>query len=111
MSEKANAKSKSVHLPPKSKINGYRDGSSYATCFDLLFHLRKHPINKREFIERYAKLVRKDFKRASYDASVVLSPAPLEGGGYTCHRSARKAVEKHYYIVRKLNGQIQMECK
>ena len=92
--------------PPRSPYNGYRAGSNYALCFDLLYQIgRKKPVSRKVLLEKYAQLSGKDLKRAGYDLAVILSVQ--KDGRF--HKSADSASKKFpHYVGRSGDGMVQL---
>lgn len=71
----------------RSDKNPFREHSSYATAWDILF---AHPagLPRQKLVELLAKATGKSVKRAGYDVSVVVSPASASPTSIR-HRSCR----------------------
>ena len=86
--------------PPRVEGNVFRQGSSYATGYDIL---KAHPegLPRKEFVQLLAKATGKSEKRAGVDAAVILSARDSATGPR--HRSCREG----YWIV-KTNDHYQL---
>lgn len=92
---------------PHDSRNPFRDGSSYAACFDIL---AAHPtgLSKAKLIELLAKASTEgDLKRAGFNAQVLLSAGGNEPGlsknDGPRHRSCRAG-----FWVKRTNGHVQL---
>ena len=114
VSERLKANKSRAEAPPKKKSvknlgkyprhakNPFREGSGYATAFDIFASFPKG-IARSKLTEFYAKAVGKDLKKASYDIAVLLSPKS-EKPSSERHKSCREGYGlikdgSHYTIV------------
>ena len=86
--------------------NAFRPSSSYATCFDILA-AHKDGLPREKLVALLAEATGKDAKHAGYDAQVLLSAGPNEGGlsnnDGPRHRSCRPG-----FWIRRTNGHVQL---
>ena len=98
---KANKAGKRTAKPktyPRHETNPYREGSAYATAYDVLAAAGSKGIIRKDLVAETARITGKDEKRAYYDVTVVCSPT--EDG--RAHRSASVAADT--YWVEKADG-------
>ncbi len=107
--KKSQQKKINKKLPPRSPFNGYRIGSNYALCFDLLYQMGlKKAVRRKDLLEKYAELSGKEIKNAGYDLAVILSVR--EDGRF--HRSADSVSKKFpHYVKRVGDGMVQLVIK
>lgn len=103
---KASKQKASKNVPPRAPCNGYRQGSNYALCFDLLYQMGlKQPVSRKDLLEKYAELSGKEIKNAGYDLAVILSVR--EDGRF--HKSADSASKTFpHYVKRVGDGMVQL---
>jgi hypothetical protein len=91
---------------PCDPRNFFRQGSAYATCFDIL---AAHPdgLTREKLIELLAKATGKDAKHAAYDAQVLLSACGNDEGlnrnEGPRHRSCRMG-----FWVQRVNSHVKL---
>jgi hypothetical protein len=91
---------------PRDPRNPFREGSAYATCFNILaFH--KAGLPKEKMVELLAEATGKDIKHAGYDAQVLLSAHPNDNGlsnnDSPRHRSCRPG-----FWIQRTNGHVKL---
>ena len=95
-------------LPPRSPHNGYRPGSNYALCFDLLYQMGlKKSVRRKDLLEKYAELSGKEIKNAGYDLAVILS---VQADG-RFHKSADSASKTFPHYIKKIGENVQLIIK
>ena len=115
---KANAvgpKAKKAAKVKPAKVNGklardsrnpFREGSAYASCFDVLA-AHRDGMPKVKLVELLAAATGKDIVRAGYDCQVILSAKANENGlsnnDSPRHRSCRPG-----FWVKRMNGSVQL---
>ena len=92
---------------PRHPQNPFRDGSAYATVFDVLAS-QKTGISRDKLLPILAQETEKDEKHAAYDLSVLLSAKDSPTGSR--HRSCRegfwiKRENQHYTLMFPEHGQ------
>jgi hypothetical protein len=104
-------KAKSKPAPKASKYprdprNPFREGSAYATCFDILA-AHKDGLPKEKLVELLAKSTGKDLVHSGYDCQVLMSAHPNENGlsnnDSPRHRSCRPG-----FWIKRTNGHAQL---
>ena len=79
-------KSRSQKKWPRHRLNPFREGSGYATAFDILAG-HKDGLHKAKWSELYCKATGKDAAHARYDLAVLLSAR--DSSKSERHRSCR----------------------
>jgi len=91
---------------PRDGRNPFREGSAYATCFDILA-AHKDGLPRERLVELLAKATGKDAVHAGYDAQVLLSAHGNEPGlsrnEGPRHRSCRPG-----FWVKRTNGHVTL---
>jgi hypothetical protein len=91
---------------PHDSRNPFREGSSYAICFNILA-ANKAGLAKEKLVELLAEATGKDIKHAGYDAQVLLSAHPNDNGlsnnDSPRHRSCRPG-----FWIQRTNGHVKL---
>ena len=91
---------------PRDPRNVFRPSSSYASCYDILA-AHKDGLPREKLVALLAEATGKDAKHAGYDAQVLLSAGPNEGGlsnnDGPRHRSCRPG-----FWIKRTNGHVQL---
>jgi len=91
---------------PRHPSNPYREGSAYATAYDILADAGEKGIVRKDLVAEAARLTGKDERRAYYDVTVVLSPR--ETG--EAHRSANRAADA-YWVEKADGGNVKLRLR
>lgn len=90
----------------RHETNPYREGSAYATAFDVLAAAEEKGIIRKDLVAETARLTGKPEKNAYFDVTVVLSPR--ETG--EAHRSANRAADV-YWVEKTDGGNVKLRLR
>ena len=104
---KAKPASKAKGKWARDARNPFRDGSAYATCFDILA-AHKDGLPKAKLVELLAKATGKDNEHSGYDAQVILSAHGAAGDGLNPFEGPRHRSCRPGFWVRRTNGHVRL---
>jgi hypothetical protein len=103
---KGDTKAKKPKTHPRHESNPYREGSAYATAFDVLAAAGSRGILRKDLVAETARVTGKPEKNAYFDVTVVLSPR--ETG--EAHRSANRAADA-YWVEKADGGNVKLRLR
>ena len=88
---------------PRAAHNKFREGSAYATAFDVLAAAGGKGIERSKLVEEVARLTGKSIKKSYFDVTVVAS-SRQDGRSHRCIARAADS----YYVDRTAGGWLKL---